>query len=222
MKPPISVKKMIEKINPALNSINVTATKNVLPSGDITQIIATTSDQYGNRMAGINISWTVSNSTVGSVNPLNAITGADGKATTTFISRSVGNAMINATNGSVKGSASVTVNQVVPPPPVPQTVFLGLTQKGGWNSHIYNNINFADPDWNNPHANSKVTNIKNDSGYNLSLAHGGPGSLFIVINDKSSTSAFNGVLIKGDWTAQVGGSTVSLPLYITIKVDWIK
>jgi hypothetical protein len=65
-----------------------------------------------------------------------------------------------------------------------------------------------------------VTNVTNTSGHNLSLAHGAQGAPFIVINPGNSTSAFNGLPVEGNWTAQLGGNVGSLPSQITVKVDW--
>ena len=50
---------------------------------------------------------------VGTVSPENAMTGADGTATTTFTAIAAGTSMVNATNGSVVGSAQVVVNEEI-------------------------------------------------------------------------------------------------------------
>ncbi|MCE8426324.1 MAG: carboxypeptidase regulatory-like domain-containing protein, partial [Candidatus Methanoperedens sp.] len=70
---------------------------------------ATALDQNNNPMRGVNITWTTGNITVGSVFPLTGITGQDGNASTTFTAAATGVAMVTATNGTVAGSANVTV-----------------------------------------------------------------------------------------------------------------
>ena len=76
--------------------------------------MATANDQNDNPMSGINISWTSSNLTVGTVSPSNAITGSDGKASAIFSSITTGEAMIEAANGSLADSAFVTVIKEIP------------------------------------------------------------------------------------------------------------
>jgi S-layer protein (TIGR01567 family) len=58
----------------------------------------------------VNISWTVSNGSVGSVTPLFSTTGPDGNATVTFTASGAGITSVIAANGSVSGSANVVVN----------------------------------------------------------------------------------------------------------------
>jgi hypothetical protein len=67
-------------------------------------------------MAGVNLSFTSSNTTVGNVTTLYTITGADGNATVTFSAYAAGTTHVNATNGSISGSANVTVNVTSPLP----------------------------------------------------------------------------------------------------------
>ena len=92
---------------------------------------ATALDQDSISMAGINISWTVSNSTVGNVDLPNAMTNLTGGATTTFTALVAGTTMVNASNGSFIGTAIVTV-ETVPPflnlievLPTTKTLFVG-------------------------------------------------------------------------------------------------
>ena len=74
---------------------------------------ATALDQNGDPIEGINVTWTSSNMTVGTVSPESAMTDANGTATTTFTAIANGTSMVNASNGSVSGSADVTVSEVV-------------------------------------------------------------------------------------------------------------
>jgi hypothetical protein len=101
-----------------LTLIEVSPSAATLTAGGTQQFTATAKDQNGNPVAGINISWTVNNMAVGSVTPLNAITGADGNTSTTFSALATGTVMVNATNGSKVGSAIVTVS----PPPQPEVI----------------------------------------------------------------------------------------------------
>lgn len=66
-------------------------------------------DQDSIPKAGINISWTVSNSSVGNVNPPNVITNVTGSATSTFSALSAGTTMVNAANGSTSNTTFVIV-----------------------------------------------------------------------------------------------------------------
>lgn len=112
---PRSSEKNTEIINNMISSDSI-ASITVYPSatttltvGGIQEFNSTTRNQSGNPMAGIDISWTVSNSAVGYVIPITATTDAAGKAFTTFHAVSQGTIMVNATNGSVKGISSVIV-----------------------------------------------------------------------------------------------------------------
>jgi|GEM_PF-1783834 len=103
----------VNPVPPVLTSIVVSPSSAILTAG-ATQAFIATAFNGTNRMSGVNISWTSSNTTVGTVNQLFAITGADGNASVTFSSSVAGNSFVNATNASVKGTASVTVNPVSP------------------------------------------------------------------------------------------------------------
>ncbi len=90
---------------------------------------ATAIDQNDNPITGIEVSWTVSNFTVGSVNPTKGIIEVTGGATTMFTALATGNAMVNATNGSFTGTAIVIVEKVPPsitfiPPTDPNNTIL--------------------------------------------------------------------------------------------------
>jgi len=74
---------------------------------------ATAYDQDGNPMADVVITWTSSNETVGTVSPASVTTGSDGKATTTFTALKAGTTMVNATNGTIVGTAEVNVTPVI-------------------------------------------------------------------------------------------------------------
>jgi predicted sugar kinase len=114
---------------PVLTKIDVTPATATLLVGETQEFKATAFDQRNNPMASIEISWDVDNPSVGSVTPPSSITGPDGIAMTTFTALAAGNTAVNASNGTVKGSASVTVK--VPPPPEKKfTVYpLGIPSK---------------------------------------------------------------------------------------------
>ncbi len=96
-------------VKPVLTKITVSSSIATLNVNGTQLFNATALDQNNTPMAGINISWTVSNSTVGNVSTLNAVTGTAGNVTTTFTAEAVGNATVNATNGSTTGSSNVIV-----------------------------------------------------------------------------------------------------------------
>ena len=78
------------EVAPATATLNVSKTQ---------QFTATAYDQYGNEMPDIIFTWTGSNTTVGAIND-----------TGYFAALAAGTTTINATNGSIVGSAYVTVN----------------------------------------------------------------------------------------------------------------
>ena len=105
-----------EVVTPVLTTITVSPSTAALSIGDTPVFTATALDQNDLPMEGINITWTSSDMAVGTVSPENVITGADGTVTTIFTAIAVGTAMVNATNGSVSGSADVTVSEEVVTP----------------------------------------------------------------------------------------------------------
>ena len=76
-----------------------TVTLNVTTIPETQQFTATAKDQYGNPMTGIIFAWSSSNGTVGTVD---AVTGL-------FTANAVGTTNVTATNGTVDGTATVTV-----------------------------------------------------------------------------------------------------------------
>ena len=96
-------------VPPVLTSIEVLPSSAAVNIGNTQQFTATAKDQHGNPMAGINITWTSSNITVGDVNPEYAVTDSNGNAFTTFTANAIGTTTITATNGTVSGTANVTV-----------------------------------------------------------------------------------------------------------------
>jgi uncharacterized protein YjdB len=82
-----------------------------LTAGATQTFTAKALDQKDAPIAGINITFTSDNTTVGTVAPENMLTGADGIATTTVTALANGTAMVTAANGSV--NATVTVSVVV-------------------------------------------------------------------------------------------------------------
>ncbi len=91
-------------------SINVSPSTSSMNVGDTKQFIATAMDNNGSALAGINISWTSSNKSVGTIAPSTSITGPDGTASATFTALANGSATIEAANGSASGSADIIVN----------------------------------------------------------------------------------------------------------------
>ncbi|HEY9205701.1 MAG TPA: Ig-like domain-containing protein, partial [Candidatus Methanoperedens sp.] len=100
-------------VKPTLKSITVSPATAMLNVSDTQVFTATALDTNNNPMAGVTIAWTSSNATVGTVSPPSMVTDLTGKATTTFTALAEGTAMVNATNGTVSGSATVTVSKPV-------------------------------------------------------------------------------------------------------------
>jgi hypothetical protein len=116
-------------------------------------------------------------------------------------------------SGSPAKTAQTTVSAAA------RKMFFSLSQQGGSMSAIYN-ATAADPLALCQIKHAVVTDVKNMSGRDLSLAHGGGGAAFIVINSGASTSAFNGTVVEGNWSAQVGGPASTLPSQVTFAIDW--
>ena len=136
----IDAKAAVDNISPqppVLTKIDVTPATASLLVGETQEFKATALDQRNNPMASIEISWDVDNPSVGSVNPPSAITGPDGIAITTFTALAAGNTAVNASNGTVKGTASITVTTAPPQPvltkidvtPATATLIVGGTQE---------------------------------------------------------------------------------------------
>jgi hypothetical protein len=96
-----------------LASISVLPTIAKLTTGETQLFNATARDQDGNPISGIGISWISTNMTVGNVTQLNAITGSDGNVSAAFTGIEAGTVTLNATNGTVIGSAVVVVTSSI-------------------------------------------------------------------------------------------------------------
>ncbi len=96
---------------PVLTTILTSPTSVTLNTTETQNFTATALDQNNTPMPGINISWTVSNSTVGNVTPLFAVTGPDGNVSAKFTALAVGTTNVTATNGTVSGWQTVTVTE---------------------------------------------------------------------------------------------------------------
>jgi parallel beta-helix repeat protein len=86
-----------------------------LTIGESHLLTATALDQNDNPVEGINVSWRVSHSSIGNVGSPNVITNVTGGATSTFTALVAGTTLVNASNGSITGTAFVTVGNVPPP-----------------------------------------------------------------------------------------------------------
>ena len=99
-----------------LTTITVEPATATMTVGETQVFRATAYDQYGCSMPGVAITWTSTETTVGTVSPTYAITGADGTATTTFTALACKTTNVMASNGTVVAWA--TVNVVCCPPTV--------------------------------------------------------------------------------------------------------
>jgi len=97
------------------------------------------------------------------------------------------------------------------------TAFVSLNKQG--DTGIYNG-DPGDPLVLCPRPGARITKVRNDSGHNFSLAHGGSG--FVIMRNGAAVEEFDGKTVAGNWSAQYGGELNSAPLSLTVKVDWIR
>lgn len=101
---------MVTITRAAIKSITVIPSSVTVSKGGAQTFTATAKDQNGNPMQGIVISWSSSNTNIGTVSPSKVITGIYGQATTKFTAkRQRGTITVSANSGSISGSATVTV-----------------------------------------------------------------------------------------------------------------
>lgn len=129
------------QISPVLKYIVVSPSPSTtLTVGQKQNITSRAYDQYNNPMAGVDISWTVSNIGVGNVIPVKARTDVTGGVTSTFTALSKGIAIVNASNASVvSNNIALIVNGTVPgikvtSPNGGEKWIRGTTQTIKWNS----------------------------------------------------------------------------------------
>jgi uncharacterized protein YjdB len=96
-----------------VTSITISPSTITLTAGATQTFTAKAMDQKDAPIAGINITFTSNNTTVGTVAPENMLTGVNGIATITFTALANGTSTVTAANGSVTGNATVTVSAVV-------------------------------------------------------------------------------------------------------------
>ncbi|VVB53952.1 Ser-Thr-rich glycosyl-phosphatidyl-inositol-anchored membrane family protein [uncultured archaeon] len=111
-----------------------------LTVGQTQNITSRAYDQYNNPMAGVDISWTVSNIGVGNVIPVIARTDVTGGVTSTFTALVKGIAVVNASNASVVSNNITLIVKAVNPgikvtyPNGGEKWIRGTTQTIKWNS----------------------------------------------------------------------------------------
>ncbi|MFZ3169883.1 MAG: immunoglobulin domain-containing protein [Candidatus Methanoperedens sp.] len=120
------------EVIPSIINITVSPPTITMVAGSTHTFTATARDQNSDPISGINITWSSSNQTVGSVSPLNVLTDSNGNASTTFTALLAGIAFVNATNGSIADNAIVTVDPALIAPlittqPISQVVTEGQT-----------------------------------------------------------------------------------------------
>ncbi len=101
----------ITRPQPVIGTITVAPSNPALVAGSNQPFVATALDLMGDPIAAAFI-WNSSNTTVGTINITTGV----------FTALAAGTARINATNGSIVGSASVTVSAQPPAPSVPTTI----------------------------------------------------------------------------------------------------
>ena len=129
------------QISPVLKYIVVSPSPSTtLTVGQKQNITSRAYDQDNKPMAGVDISWTVSNIGVGNVIPVKARTDVTGGVTSTFTALSKGIAIVNARNASVvSNNIALIVNAIVPgikvtSPNGGEKWIRGTTQTIKWNS----------------------------------------------------------------------------------------
>ena len=129
------------QISPVLKYIEVyPSPSTTLTAGQKQNITSRAYDQYNKPMAGVDISWTVSNIGVGNVIPVKARTDVTGGVTSTFTALMKGIAIVNASNASVvSNNIALIVNAIVPgikvtSPNGGENWIRGTTQTIKWNS----------------------------------------------------------------------------------------
>ena len=96
---------------PVIKDIRVSPEDITLNVGETKEFTATAYDQDGDPMRGIIITWSVNNASIGEVNPNENMTSEEGNATMVFTARAKGTTIIIAENGTIKGTANVTVSE---------------------------------------------------------------------------------------------------------------
>jgi len=87
-------------VKPTLESITVTPSSATLKVGETKEFTATALDQDGNKISGVEISWSSSNMTVGTI----------GESSGIFTALAAGTTTITAASGEINGTATVTVS----------------------------------------------------------------------------------------------------------------
>ena len=98
-----------------LTTIEISPTSKTLDVNGTQSFEATALDQNNVPIEGIDISWTVENIDVGEINPVASITNANGTSTAIFNASANGSTMITAMNGTIIGTANVSVGVPMPP-----------------------------------------------------------------------------------------------------------
>ncbi len=107
MNPSAIATAMYTTYNPVLTTITVSPSTASITQGSTQAFTAQPKDQNGNSMVAT-VTWTSSNMTVGTIDPDTGV----------FNALATGTTMVNATNGSINGSASVAVSPAVSVPTV--------------------------------------------------------------------------------------------------------
>ena len=91
---------------PSVARVVVSPASPAITVGATVQLTASTYDASGNQLSGQNIAWSISDTVIARVSTSGLLSGM-----------ATGNAVVSASSGAVKGTASVQVTQTAPPPP---------------------------------------------------------------------------------------------------------
>ncbi len=212
----------VSSVSPVLTSLVVSPSAATLSIAG-TQAFTATAFNGSDPMSGINVSWTVSNATVGSIPVSSGITDANGNVTVTFTTSAAGTTFVNATNGSKIASANVFVTQNGPPD-APTSYWGNVTINGVLGSA---NISVHGP---NGAEVANTTSFSNGS-YRISVpwisgqeitfkVNGIISGLPRTVDDSGTNNALNlsvniygtlgGTVVKAGTVIRIGGATVTL------------
>ncbi|MEN6514369.1 Ig-like domain-containing protein [Methanoculleus sp.] len=101
-------------VEPVLTTIEVEPTAVTLAIDESKQFAATALDQFGDAMTGVNVTWSCSNTTVGTISESSGF----------FTAHAVGTTSVTASADGLSGTATVTVNAAEPADPAVLTSIL--------------------------------------------------------------------------------------------------
>jgi hypothetical protein len=105
----------VNVVKPVLTTITVSPSSITVSRKSTQTFTAIAKDQLGNPMKGIVISWSSKVRSIGTVNPVTAITGTNGQATTKFTASAskTGQTIVTARSGTISGGGTVSEAETI-------------------------------------------------------------------------------------------------------------